>query len=73
MDRLQPEGEHSVNDQPNTMSDFVPEEEDGRIGCRVGNLEIVRRLGVGGMGAVYETTHRVLKWTIPHHFLGNLS
>ena len=40
---------------------FVPIEEDRRIGKRVGNLKIVDRIGIGGMGAVYRSVHRVLE------------
>ena len=39
----------------------VPIEEDARIGCRLGNLEIVDRIGIGGMGAVYRAVHKVLE------------
>ena len=42
-------------------SKFVPVEEDRRIGKRVGNLRIVDRIGIGGMGAVYRAVHRILE------------
>ena len=41
--------------------EVVPVEEDARIGCRLGNLEIVDRIGIGGMGAVYRAVHKVLE------------
>ena len=44
---------------PNEL--VVPIEEDARIGCRLGNLEIVDRIGIGGMGAVYRAVHKVLE------------
>jgi hypothetical protein len=42
-------------------SDVVPVEEDRRIGRTLGNLEVVDRIGIGGMGAVYRALHRVLE------------
>lgn len=41
--------------------EIVPEEEDGRIGQVIGNLQLAERIGVGGMGAVYRGQHRVLE------------
>lgn len=44
-----------------SLVDIIPEEEDGRIGAEIGNLQLCSRLGVGGMGAVYLAKHRILE------------
>ena len=48
-------------DREGPTADIVPVEEDRRIGRILGNLEVVDRIGIGGMGAVYRAVHRVLE------------
>jgi len=46
---------------PSPGVDVVPVEEDRRIGRTLGNLHVVDRIGIGGMGAVYRALHRILE------------
>jgi len=50
-----------MSEHPPPAEGIVPIEEDARIGCRLGNLEVVDRIGIGGMGAVYRAVHKVLE------------
>ena len=60
MDHPDPDGNPAEDPTPSS-SEIVPVEEDRRIGRTLGNLEVVDRIGIGGMGAVYRAVHRVLE------------